>query len=134
MIFVDASALVAVLTDEPGSRSLLDALDEADGAVTSAIAIYEAALGLRRKRFCSVAEAESDVRDFLAAARIGVAAIEPAVASGALDAFARYGKGTGHPAQLNMGDCFAYAQAKALNARLLYKGEDFALTDIAAAE
>ena len=48
----------------------------------------------------------------------------------ALDAFARYGKGRGHPAQLNMADCFAYAAAKNYRAALLFKGEDFTKTDI----
>jgi ribonuclease VapC len=133
MIFVDASAIVAILTGEAEDAALIAALERAEGAVTSPIAIYEAALGLRRRRHSSVAEAENDVMEFLAAARIGVAAVEPATAQGALAAFARYGKGTQHPAQLNMGDCFAYGQAKALNARLLYKGADFSMTDIEAA-
>jgi ribonuclease VapC len=48
-------------------------------------------------------------------------------------AFARYGKGRGHPAQLNMGDCFAYAVAKTHGAILLFKGEDFGQTDIRSA-
>jgi ribonuclease VapC len=51
----------------------------------------------------------------------------------ALDAFDRYGKGRGHPAQLNMGDCFAYACARVEGAPLLYKGDDFGRTDILAA-
>ncbi len=130
MIVVDASAIVAILTGEPEDTALVAALERAQSALTSPIAIYEAALGLRRKRHSSVAEAENDVMEFLAAARIGVAAVEPAAARGALGAFARYGKGTQHPAQLNMGDCFAYGQAKALKARLLYKGADFSMTDI----
>ncbi len=133
MIVVDASAIVAILTGEPEDGALIVALEQAEAAVTSPIAVYEAALGLRRKRHSSVAEAENDVMEFLAAARIGVLAVEPTAAQGALEAFARYGKGTQHPAQLNMGDCFAYAQAKALNAPLLYKGADFSMTDIEAA-
>ena len=52
----------------------------------------------------------------------------------AIAASARYGKGTGHPAQPNMGDCFAYAMAVIHDAPLLFKGDDFALTDIAARE
>ncbi|MGD0187205.1 MAG: type II toxin-antitoxin system VapC family toxin [Roseiarcus sp.] len=133
MIVVDASAIVAILTGEPEDAALIAMLERAESALTSPIAIYEAALGVRRKRHSSVAEAENDVMEFLAAARIGVAAIEPTAAGGALEAFARYGKGTQHPAQLNMGDCFAYGQAKALNAQLLFKGADFSMTDIEAA-
>ena len=47
------------------------------------------------------------------------------------DAYATYGRGQGSPARLNMGDCFAYAMAKRLGVPLLYKGDDFALTDLA---
>ncbi len=57
-------------------------------------------------------------------------AIEQADARTALDAFARFGKGRGHPAQLNMGDCFAYAMAVGRNAALLFKGNDFNQTDV----
>jgi ribonuclease VapC len=133
MIVVDASAIVAILTREPESAALIAALERAEGAATSPIAIYETALGLRRKRHCSVAEAETDVMEFLGLARVAVVAIEPSAAHGALDAFARYGKGTQHPAQLNLGDCFAYAQARSARAALLFKGDDFSLTDIEAA-
>ena len=133
MIVVDASAIVAILSREPECDRLFAALERAHGAVTSPIAIYEAALGLRRKRYCSVVEAESDVMEFLALAGVAVEPIEALAAHGALDAFARYGKGTRHPAQLNLGDCFAYSQAKSSGAALLFKGDDFSKTDIEAA-
>jgi ribonuclease VapC len=71
--------------------------------------------------------------EFLALAGIAVAPIEASAAHAALDAFARYGKGTQHPAQLNLGDCFAYAQAKSSGAALLFKGDDFSKTDVEAA-
>ena len=130
MIVVDASAIVAILTREPECAALTAALERAESAVTSPIAVYEATLGLRRKRHCTVAEAEADVMEFLAAARVNVASIGPDAAHGALDAFARYGKGAQHPAQLNLGDCFAYFQAKSFHAPLLFKGADFAMTDV----
>ena len=62
-----------------------------------------------------------------------VAPIGPDAAHEALEAFARYGKGRGHPARLNLGDCFIYAQARVTGASLLYKGEDFSNTDIESA-
>jgi ribonuclease VapC len=133
MIVLDASAIIAILTLEPESDALIAALERAESAAISPIAIYEAALGLRRKRHCSVAEAEADVMEFLGLARVDVVAIQPAAAHGALEAFARYGKGTQHPAQLNLGDCFAYAQARSARAALLFKGNDFSLTDVEAA-
>lgn len=109
---------------------MIAALEQAEEATTSPIAVHEAALGVRRKRHCSVAEAESDVMAFLSAARVKLAPIERDAAHRALEAFSRYGKGTEHPAQLNLGDCFAYAEAKTRGAALLFKGDDFTQTDI----
>jgi ribonuclease VapC len=130
VIVVDASAIVAILTREPDSDALLSALLAAGGAETTPIAIYEAALGLSRKRQWSVAEAEMHVGDFLRAAGVAVQPVQPETAHVALEAFARYGKGKGHPARLNLGDCFIYAQAKIAGASLLYKRDDFSKTDI----
>jgi ribonuclease VapC len=130
VIFVDASAIVAILTREPEDAALAAVLQASQGAITSPIALYEAALGICRKRHSSVAEAEQDVDSFLAAARIRVIPIADDDRRAALDAFSRYGKGTGHPAQLNLGDCFAYAIAKNQRAGLLFKGDDFSKTDV----
>ena len=71
--------------------------------------------------------------EFLRLARIVVQPIQPETAHLALEAFDRYGKGRGHPARLNLGDCFMYAQAKAGGGSLLYKGDDFSKTDIESA-
>ena len=133
MIVIDASAIIAILTGEPGSALLVAALDRAGDATTTPIAIYEATLGLRRKRRSPVGQAERAVMEFLSAARIKVEPVDPIAVHLALEAFDRYGKGTGHPARLNLGDCFIYAQAKAAGASLLYKGEDFSKTDIESA-
>jgi ribonuclease VapC len=102
VIIVDASAIIAILTDEPGSTVLVAALDNVKGATTTPIAVYEATLGLRRKRRCPVVQAERAVMEFLSAARIKVEPIDPIAAHLALEAFDRYGKGTGHPARLNL--------------------------------
>ncbi|MFC0285188.1 type II toxin-antitoxin system VapC family toxin [Kaistia hirudinis] len=133
MIFVDASALVAMIVGEPDAAVLADALDGSAAAFTSPIAIFEAVLGVRRVRSSTLAEAQSDVDSVLDAAGIEVVPIHPTTAKGALEAFALYGKGRGHPAQLNMGDCFAYAMAKSRGAALLFKGDDFVHTDIRSA-
>lgn len=129
-MFVDASAMVAILTREAEADALADALDRAEGGITSAVAVFEAALGVCRKRHASVAEAHADVGELLAVAGVRIVAIGDREAAVALDAFARYGKGRGHPAQLNLGDCFAYAVAKNHEAALLFKGNDFIMTDI----
>jgi ribonuclease VapC len=133
VIVVDASAIVAMLTREPDADTLLAALATAGRAETTAIAIYEAVLGVSRKRQWSVAEAETHVGDFLRAAGVVIQPIQPETAHVALEASARYSKGRGHSARLNLGDCFIYAQAKLGGASLLYKGDDFSKTDIESA-
>jgi ribonuclease VapC len=87
-------------------------------------------LGICRKHHASVAEAQRDVEEFLAAANVRTVPITDKEAETALDAFSRYGKGRSHPAQLNLGDCFAYAIARNHRASLLFKGDDFNKTDI----
>ena len=74
----------------------------------------------------------SDLDEWLERRRIEIVPVDLALARLAADAFARFGKGR-HPAALNYGDCFAYALAKANGAALLFKGTDFALTDVASA-
>ncbi len=129
-MFVDASAIVAVLTREPEADVLADMLESAPSPITSPIAIFESALGICRKRRASVEEAAEDVREFLEIARVRAVSVTEKEAETALAAFSRYGKGRGHPAQLNLGDCFAYAMAKNHRTALLFKGEDFDKTDI----
>ena len=132
-MFVDASAIVAILTREADADELADALETARSPITSAIAVFEATLGVCRKRHASVAEAQEDVSEFLGTAGVRTVSITSKEAEAALDAFSRYGKGRDHPAQLNLGDCFAYAVARTYRTELLFKGEDFTKTDIRAA-
>ena len=129
-MFVDASAIVAILTREPEADTLSDLLEAANAPITSPIAVFEAVLGICRKRHTSVEEARDDVREFLILARVEMISITAREAETALTAFARYGKGRGHPAQLNLGDCFAYAAAKNHRKSLLFKGNDFDQTDL----
>jgi len=129
-MFVDASALVAILTRESEADALADLLEGTDGAVTSAIAVFEAVAGVCRKRQVSVAEARAAVLDLLEAAGVRIVPITAADGDAAVDAFARFGKGRGHPAQLNMGDCFAYAVARGRGVAVLCKGDDFRGTDV----
>lgn len=129
-MFVDASAMVAILTREPDADSLADVLEGAIAPITSPIAIFEATLGVCRKRHGSVEEAEADLRAFFDVAGISCVAITPDDATTALTAFSRYGKGRGHPAQLNLGDCFAYAVARNRRVPLLSVGDDLSKTDV----
>ena len=129
-MFVDASAIVAILTEEADAKQLAESLDTARNPITSPIAVWEAAASISRKTG-QRAEAElSNVLAFLDIAQIAVVPIDMPATAAAVAAFDRYGRRSGHPADLNMGDCFAYAFAKERGTKLLYKGKDFALTDL----
>jgi ribonuclease VapC len=129
--FVDASVIVAILGDEIDGYEQVARLQEAIDPCTSPIAIWEAVVALARRRVCPFQEALEDVEELMQVAGIRYTPITERESHLAIQAFEAFGKGTGHPAKLNMGDCFAYACAKANNARLLYKGNDFAQSDLA---
>ena len=130
-MFVDSSALVAILLGEPEADKLADQMSsEHAPLITSPLAIFETVAAVMRVKQISAAAADVRVRAVLTAAGIEVVAIDDAASHAALDAFERYGKGRGHPAQLNMGDCFAYALSRLHGVKLLYKGNDFARTDL----
>ena len=130
-MFLAASAMIAMIAEEDDGPELAARLELAKRSHTSAIAVYEAVLGLTHSRRLSIAEAENAVDQFLGRTGTETIPITAEVAREAIRAFERYGRGR-HPAQLNMGDCFAYACARALGVPLLYKGDDFSRTDIAA--
>lgn len=132
MIFVDASAIVAMLSGEAGFEKLADRLRACQDPITSAVAVYEAVLAVARQK-ASLQEADNIVWQFVFLARMEIVPIDERTARSALTAFQRYGKGRGHPAQLNMGDCFAYACARTHDVPLLFVGNDFAQTDIRSA-
>jgi ribonuclease VapC len=128
-MFVDASALVAILAAEPDGDAIAQKLKSAKRRVSSPLAIYEAVLAISRLIRVSIEEAEEVVSDMMRRNSITVADISPEIGAGAIAAFAAYGKGR-HKAGLNMGDCFAYACAKFHKVPILCKGNDFANTDI----
>jgi ribonuclease VapC len=131
-MFVDASAMIGILAKEIDAPSLSARLGRADRIVTSPIAIYEAVLGLARARNMSVSDATRAVDNFLTDFRPEIISISPEIGRAAINAFDRFGRGR-HAARLNMGDCFAYACARAQDVPLLFKGDDFSQTDIAVA-
>lgn len=131
MTFVDASALLAVLLEEPDAGHFSRAMENEERLFTSPVAVFEIVAAIMRERECSRREAHRTVERALRIAAIEVMPIDREIGDLALETFERYGKGRGHKAQLNMGDCFAYACAKSLGVGLLYKGNDFAATDLA---
>jgi ribonuclease VapC len=130
-MFIDASAMIAIIAEEHDGAELAARLDGARQAYTSGLALYETVLGLARNLRLSVAEAQDAADQFLDRTGAEIIPITAEIGRGAIGAFERYGRGR-HPARLNMGDCFAYACARALGVPLLYKGDDFTATDIAA--
>ena len=130
-MFVDASALVAILLAEHEANGFNARILDADRVLTSPLAIFETTLALRNNRGVTLANAESDADALIRALAIEVIDITPEIGRLAIEARARYGKGTRHPARLNLGDCFSYACAKAHAVPLLYKGDDFVHTDLA---
>ena len=130
-MFLDTSAIFEILLSDPKSDDLIRRLEASDGPLsTGPTVVYEAAVVLSGKENLSVPESERLVRSLLSELNVRVLPATDQIASKALDAFDRYGKGR-HPAKLNFGDCFSYAGAKAAGAGLLYVGDDFTLTDLA---
>lgn len=130
MIVVDSSAIVAIFAREPDAE-LLGRCIAADGQpVMSASAVLECSIVIRSFRQLSTAVSETWLDEFLASAKTRIEPIDHADLRLARDAHTRFGKGTGHPAQLNFGHCLSYALAKRLEAPLLFKGGDFTHTDI----
>jgi ribonuclease VapC len=128
-MFLDASAAIAIIAREGDAAALAGRLRQANEVHTSPIAVYETVLGLARLGQTSIQEAQAVLDRFLAEIRAQIMPITAEMGRAALSAFDRYGRGR-HPAALNMGDCFAYACARQLDLPLLFKGDDFPLTDI----
>lgn len=127
MIVVDASALVAVIRNEPERYAFSRAIAAATPVLVSAVALHGASLVLAGSRRGD--DAWEDLDDLIRGAVIEVVPFDTVLAHLARQAFLRFGKGR-HPAALNLGDCASYALAKQRGAPLLYKGRDFSRTDI----
>ena len=139
-MFIDASAVVAILHREPGSDELAKRLAASDKPpLFSPLARYEAVVSLARSRSGKHKAPDSDqfeaakaaVDLFFQEARAKSVMISDTLGAGALAAAQSYGKAVGHEADLNFGDCFSYACAKGYRVALLYKGNDFSKTDLA---
>ncbi len=128
MIVVDASALVAILLEEPEAEQFKSYLLAHPGARLSPVGYWEAATRLRVARDDG---AVAELNVVIESLRIEIAPASAATARLASAAESDFGKRT--QAKLNLGDCFAYALAKELDAPLLYKGEDFTRTDVKSA-
>ncbi len=124
---VDTSALIAIMDDEPERRRFNELIEAATANYVSAASLLEARMILFARSGDSAVLA---LDAFLLKSRMTVVEVSPRIGDIAFDAYRRYGKGSGHRAALNYGDCFSYALAKHLAAPLLFKGDDFSKTDV----
>ncbi|MEA2940990.1 MAG: ribonuclease VapC [Bradyrhizobium sp.] len=130
MIVADSSALCAVFFNEPEKSAFQAILDGDERCIVSAVNAFETACVLRGK----LGQAVVEFWQWLADNRIEIVPFDAAQAHEATAAFDRYGKGLHPRARLNIADCAAYALAKTMNAPLLFKGDDFAATDVRTAK
>lgn len=126
---IDSSALVAILQKEPERDHLIARIDADPVRLLSVVSLVETA-SVIEARFGY--EGGRDLDRLVAQSSIEIVPVDEDQGTMAREAYRRFGKGR-HPARLNLGDCFAYALAKTTGESLLFKGTDFALTDIVVA-
>jgi ribonuclease VapC len=131
MMFMDTSAIVAILCGEEDASELAGRLAAAQRRFTSPVVRLEACMVLASKLDMTPAQANALFEDFLDEAQVSITPINDKIGVLAVACFETYGKGR-HPARLNLGDCLSYACAKAYRSPLLFKGDDFSQTDIEA--
>jgi len=126
MIVVDSSVIVAILRREPDALTWIEILDRTSKALMSVVSFVETNMVICGRRSDPDPH---EVTSLLKALRIDIVPVTGKQGETAVAAFLRYGKGR-HRASLNLADCFSYALAKVQKAPLLYKGNDFAMTDL----
>jgi ribonuclease VapC len=126
MIVVDTSVLVAILREEDDAADWIDVFDQTSKSQMSIVSYVETHLVIHGRARDT---APSKVTDLIDALRIEIMPVSMEQGETAVTAFLRYGKGR-HRAGLNLADCFSYALAKIQKAPLLFKGNDFAMTDL----
>jgi ribonuclease VapC len=132
-MFLDTSAIVAILCDEPDAAELAQRIAAAERRFTSSVVRLEACMVLASQLDMAPSQANALVDEFLEEANVSMVLIDDKIGALAVACFEAFGKGR-HSARLNLGDCLSYACAKAYRSPLLFKGEDFSRTDIAGAE
>jgi len=133
VIVVDTSSVVAIFRQEPDAADYAWRIEADDQPQISAASLLETSMVLRGLKLISAPQAEAWLDEFIVAAGLTIAPVTVDQIDLARRAHVRFGKGGGHRAQLNFGDCFSYALSRALDAPLLFKGEDFTYTDVKAA-
>lgn len=127
-MIVDTSAVIAILRNEPDADRYIEALAHADSPRMSAATFVEASVVVDANADPVLSGRFDDL-----VADIAIEPVTRAHAEVARRAYRDFGKGSGHPASLNFGDCFSYALARVADEPLLYKGDDFGHTDLMSA-
>jgi ribonuclease VapC len=129
-VFIDTSAFVAILAREPDDARLGRAIERAEHRRTSGLVRPETVMRVSTLLDTTPEAAQEAFDRLLEGGGIAVAPITDAIVREAVTAFARYSKGRGHPARLNLADCLSYAVAKSYREPILFVGDDFAKTDL----
>jgi ribonuclease VapC len=126
-MIVDSSVLVAIITKEPEGPAFARKIDQTANISMSAATYLETAIDLdKRKDPARTARLDELIEEL----KIEIAPFTASQAKLARQAYRDYGKGSGHPANLNFGDCFSYALAREKREPILFKGDDFQHTDL----
>jgi ribonuclease VapC len=126
-MIVDSSALIAILRDEPEAQAFSETIENAKSVHISAGTLFEASMVADKFRDPKVSARFDEIVEL---SRITIEPVTAEHARIARQAYRDYGKGSGHPANLNFGDCFSYALAREKREPILYKGDDFVHTDL----
>ena len=126
-MIVDSSAVVAILRQEPEALAFSETLEKTDGLKMSVVSYVETAVVVDSARDPIVSR---KLDDLLRAAAIEIVPVTVEQGRIAREAYRDFGRGSGHAAKLNFGDCFSYALARDTDEALLFKGNDFGATDV----
>jgi ribonuclease VapC len=129
-MIVDSSAIVAILKGEPEANSLSAAMEAADQIYISAATWFEASMVVDRYRDPKLSAKFDEI---VSQPKFVIEPFTAEQARIARQAYRDYGKASGHPANLNFGDCFSYALARTRRESILFKGDDFPQTDLRSA-
>jgi ribonuclease VapC len=126
-VIVDTSALIAIIKDEPERGAFSALLESEQDLKMSAASYFEASIVVDGLKEPSISR---EIDDLIERSHILIEPVTVEQAHIARQAYRDYGKGSGHPANLNFGDCFSYALARAKREPILFKGDDFNYTDL----
>jgi ribonuclease VapC len=130
MIVIDSSALIAILLDEPERDDFFDRIARSTSNLISSVSLLESNMVMYGR---TKSVGTSSLANFLELIDAEIIPFDRDQSQAAVDAFIRYGKGNNPKARLNMGDCASYALAHSRRIPLLFKGQDFAATDVVSA-